>query len=220
MEHHRTDRLGILLDQFDLAREIAQARLDGLASPASLPEGAPLGSRTGDGPLTDEEYLWEPAPGAWSIRRRGEAASTRPFGPGQWQLDGATGDPDPTPVTTIAWRLGHLHSDVAGRWEWAFGERRRDPHQLVDFSPSAAVALERFWATMDRWRANVAAMTGEQLDTVGFGQYPYGSDPEVPFITVIAEANLELIHHMAEIALLRDLYRTRPTDRPRRPPAE
>jgi DinB superfamily len=220
MEHHRTDRLGILLDQFDLAREIAQARLDGLTSPASLPEGAPLGSRTGDGPLTDEEYLWEPAPGAWSIRRRGEAASTRPFGPGQWQLDGATGDPDPTPVTTIAWRLGHLHSDVAGRWEWAFGERRRDPYQLVDFSPSAAVALERFWATMDRWRANVAATTGEQLDTVGFGQYPYGSDPEVPFITVIAEANLELIHHMAEIALLRDLYRTRPTDRPRRPPAE
>ena len=140
-------------------------------------------------------------------RRGGLAAAVRA---GDWQLDGATGDPDPTPVTTIAWRLGHLHSDVAGRWEWAFGERRRDPHQLVDFSPWAVVALERFWATLDRWRASVAAMTGEQLDTVGFGQYPHGSDPEVPFITVIAEANLELIHHMAEIALLRDLYRTRP----------
>jgi hypothetical protein len=72
------------------------------------------------------------------------------------------------------------------------------------------VALERFWAMMDRWRASVAAMTPEQLDTVGFGQYPHGSDPEEPFITVIAEANIELIHHMAEIALLRDLYRTRP----------
>ena len=211
MEDHRTDRLGVLLDQLDRAREMAQARLDGLASPASLPEGAPLPPRKGDGPLTDEEYLWEPAPGAWSLRRRGEAMSPRPFGPGEWLLDSAPGDPDPTPVTTIAWRLGHLHTDFAARWEWTFGERRWPPAQLVDFSPSAAVALERFWATMDRWRASVAAMTDEQLDTVGFGQSPITSDPEVPFITAIWEANVELIHHMAEIALLRDLYRTRPT---------
>ena len=208
---HRTDRLGVLLDQLDFAREIAQARLDGLVSPASLPKGEPLPPRTGDGPLTNEEYLWKPAPGAWSIRRRGEAASPRPFGPGGWQLDGATGDPDPTPVTTIAWRLGHLHSDFAGRWEWTFGERRRPPDQLVDFSPSAAVALERFWVQMDRWRDSVAAVTPEQLDTVGFGQCPWTDDAEVPFITVIWEANIEFIHHMAEIALLRDLYRTRST---------
>jgi DinB superfamily len=120
------------------------------------------------------------------------------------------GDPDPTPVTTIAWRLGHLHVCFAGDWEWTFGERRRPPDQLVDFSPSAAVALERFWAMLDRWRGSVAAVTAEQLDTVGFGQNPWSSAPEEPFITVIAAANMELIHHMAEIALLRDLYRTRP----------
>ena len=101
--------------------------------------------------------------------------------------------------------------DFAGTWEWTFGGRRQPPAELVDFSPSAAVALERFWATMDRWRDSVAAMTGEQLDTVGFGQNPNSSAPEEPFITVIAGANTELIHHMAEIALLRDLYRTRPT---------
>lgn len=187
---HRTDRLGVLLDQLDFAREIVQAC---------------------DGPLTDEEYLWEPAPGAWSIRRRGEAASPRPIGPGEWQLDDAPGDPDPTPVTTIAWRLGHLHWCFAGEWEWAFGERRRPPAELVDFSPSAAVALERLWAAVDRWRDSVAAMTDEQLDTVGFGQNPNSSAPEEPFITVIAASNIELIHHMAEIALLRDLYRARPT---------
>jgi hypothetical protein len=49
MDHQRTDprtdRLGVLLDQLDFAREIAQARLDGLASPASLPKGAPLAPR-------------------------------------------------------------------------------------------------------------------------------------------------------------------------------
>ena len=206
---HRTDRLGVLLEQFDLTYQIARARLDGLVSPASLDKGAPLAPRQGDGPLADEEYLWEPVPGAWSLRRRGQAASQRPSGPGEWQLDDAVGDPDPTPVTTIAWRLGHLHLGFAGYWEWTFGERRRSPAELVDFSPSAAQALERFWAAADRWRASLAAVTPEQLDTVGFCQNPNSSAPEEPFITVVAAVNLEFIHHMAEIALLRDLYRTR-----------
>ena len=214
MEDHRadlrTDRLGVLLDQFDIARQIAQARLEGLVSPASLPKGASLAPRQGGGQLTDEEYLWEPTPGAWSIRRRGEAVSPRPVGPGEWQIDSASGDPDPTPVTTIAWRLGHLHWCFAGDWEWTFGERRRPPAELVDFSPSAAVALERLWAALDRWRDSVASVTDEQLDTVGFGQNPNSDAAELPFIAVIWAGNVELIHHMAEIALLRDLYRTRP----------
>ncbi|MEU6665969.1 DinB family protein [Streptomyces sp. NPDC046727] len=231
-EGARTDRLGLLLDQFDHARETAQARLAG---------------------LSDEEYLWEPVPGCWSIRRRGEATTPRAFGPGEWVLDlGApdipaseyaevarqaadgmtvtkiaedwsvsverveqilahTGEPEPdeSPVTTIAWRLGHLHFHFAGGWEWTFGERRQEPKLLVDFTPSAALAVERFWSLIDRWRDSLAALTEEQLDTVGFSQYPYSNDAEYPFVSVLAGANLEFIHHMAEIALLRDLWRTR-----------
>lgn len=135
-EGARTDRLGLLLEQFDQAREMARVRLMGLG---------------------DEEFLWEPAPGSWSIRRRGEAVTPRAFGPGEWLLDqGApdippseyaevarqaaggmtvdkiaddwsvtverveevlarTGEPEPddAPVTTIAWRLGHLHFHFA-----------------------------------------------------------------------------------------------------------
>ena len=228
----RTDRFGLLLDQFDCAREMAQVRLTGLG---------------------DEEYLWEPAPGSWSIRRRGEATTPRAFGPGEWVLDKGAADipaseyaevarqvaggmaiekvaedwsvsverveqvlahtgpvePDVSPVTTIAWRLGHLHSNFAGDWEWTFGERRRDPHELVDFTPSASLAVQRFWATVDRWRESVATVSDEQLDTVGFSQYPYGSNPDEPYIAVLWGINLELIHHMAEIALLRDLWRAR-----------
>ncbi|WP_328875973.1 DinB family protein [Streptomyces sp. NBC_00287] len=228
----RTDRLGLLIDQFDRAREMAQVRLAGLG---------------------DEEYLWEPASDCWSIRRRSEATTPRAFGPGEWVLDqGApeipaneyeevarqaaggmsvakiaddwsvsverveeilnhTGplEPDTSPVTTIAWRLGHLHFCFAGTWEWTFGERKQEPKSLVDFTPSAAVAAERFWAVMDRWRAGITALTDEQLDTVGFSQYPYGSDPDEPFISVLWGSNLEFIHHMAEIALLRDLWQAR-----------
>ncbi|MFD7053393.1 DinB family protein [Streptomyces mirabilis] len=226
----RTDRLGLLLSQFDQAREMAQVRLTGLG---------------------DEEYLWEPTPDCWSIRRRGEAATPRAFGPGEWVLDlgkadipaseyaevarqaaggmtvakiaddwsvsverveqilahTGTPEPDTTPITTIAWRLGHLHFHFAGGWEWTFGERRQEPKTLVDFTPSAAVALERFWALIDRWRDDVAALTDEQLDMVGFSQYPYASDPDDPYIAVLSGTNLEFIHHMAEIALLRDLWR-------------
>ncbi|MFI1221062.1 MULTISPECIES: DinB family protein [unclassified Streptomyces] len=228
----RTDRLSLLIDQFDQAREMAQVRLKGLG---------------------DEEYLWEPAPGSWSIRRREEAVTPRAYGPGAWVIDkGApkipaseyaeiarqqasgmsvakiakdwsvsverveevlahTGEPEPdvVPITTIAWRLGHLHSCYAGQWEWSFGERRREPNLLVDFTPSAALALERFWETIDRYRASLDTVTEEQLDTVGFSQYPYGSDPDDAYIGVVAGGNLEFIHHMAEIALLRDLWRAR-----------
>lgn len=228
----RTDRLGVLLDQFDMAAEAARVRLTGLG---------------------DEEYLWEPVEGCWSIRLRGEAVTPRAYGPGAWVIDKGAADipaseyaevarqaaggmtvakiaedwsvsverveqvlahtgavePDAAHVTTIAWRLGHLHSCFAGQYEWTFGERRRDPHLLVDFTPCAATALERFWALVDRWRERVAALTEEQLDTVGLSQYPYGSDPGDPFITVLAGANVELIHHMAEIGVLRDLWRSR-----------
>ncbi|WP_405770581.1 DinB family protein [Streptomyces sp. NBC_00080] len=231
-EGARPDRLGPLLDQFDQAREMAQVRLTGLG---------------------DEEYLWEPVPGCWSLRLRGEAATPRAFGPGEWVLDLGAADipaneyaevarqaadgmsvakiaedwsvgverveqilahtgapePDATPITTIAWRLGHLHFEFAGMWEWTFGERRRDPKLMVDFTPSAAPTLERFWAVIDRWRESVAGVTDEQLDTVGFSRYPYSNDRDYPYIGVLASANLEFIHHMAEIALLRDLWRSR-----------
>ncbi|KND43164.1 MULTISPECIES: DinB family protein [Streptomyces] len=227
-----SDRLGLLLDQFDQADEMARVRLAGLG---------------------DAEYLWEPVPGCWSVRRRGEATTPRAFGPGEWVLDlGApdipaseyaevarqaaggmsvaaiaedwsvsverveevlahTGSPEPdrTPVTTIAWRLAHLHVQFAGGWEWTFGGRRQDPRLAVDFQPSAASALDRFWPVVDRWRASVAGVTDEQLDTIGFSQYPYGSAPHDPFVGVLAGSNLEFIHHMAEIALLRDLWRAR-----------
>ena len=228
----RTDRLSMLLEQFDKAREMAQVRLKGLG---------------------DEEYLWEPAPDCWSLRRRSDAVTPRAFGPGEWVLDLGAADipaseytevarqaadgmtvakiaedwsvtvervqqilahegepePDTTPITTIAWRLGHLHFQFAGAWEWTFGERRQDPKQMVDFSPSAALTLDHLWPVIDRWRAAVATVTEDQLDAVGFSQYPYGSDPDDPYVAVVAGSNLEFIHHMAEIALLRDLWRAR-----------
>jgi hypothetical protein len=172
----RTDRLGLLLDQFDSSCEIGRERLEG---------------------LTDEEHLWEPAPGAWSIR---------PDASGTWAMEVVRPAPDPPPLTTIAWRLAHLHEGFAARWEWTFGAYR-DP--VVGLSPSASAAVDALWAVLARWRDSVAALTNEQMDTVGFGRFPHGLDPTLPFIAIVWWTNRELIHHLAEAALLRDLWRAR-----------
>jgi hypothetical protein len=49
------------------------------------------------------------------------------------------------------------------------------------------------------------------LDMVGRSTYPYGSDSDDRFIDIVWWVNQELLHHGAEIALLRDLYRERRT---------
>jgi hypothetical protein len=49
--------------------------------------------------LSDEEYLWEPVPGCWTIR---------PGADGTWTADWPLPRPSPEPFTTIAWRLWHL----------------------------------------------------------------------------------------------------------------
>jgi hypothetical protein len=43
--------------------------------------------------------------------------------------------------------------------------------------------------------------------TGGWGRA--GSDPEEPFVDVVWWVDQEVLHHAAEIALLRDLYRAR-----------
>ena len=183
----RTDRVGLLLAQLETSVQITRDRLTG---------------------LTDDEYFWEPAPGAWSVRRPGESTAPEPLGPGEWLLDWGR-RPDPEPVTTIAWRLGHLISMFHGRYDWTFGTRSIPLDRDTDFSPSADGALAQLWAAAERWGTGVAGLTDEQLDTVGFGQWPGGLDPKLPIISIVWWLNREFIHHAAEVALLRDLHARR-----------
>ena len=54
--------------------------------------------------LTDEEYLWEPVDECWSVRPRGSSDAPVQAGTGDWTIDFAFPEPEPAPVTTIAWR--------------------------------------------------------------------------------------------------------------------
>jgi len=183
----RTDRLGVLIDQLVDSKELSAGRLEGISA---------------------AEFLWEPVGGMWSVRPRDESTTPDAYGPGEWVLDHDRSiDPFAAgPVTTIAWRIGHLTSGFAGRWEWTFGERRIEPKLLVEFTPNPELAMDALWRWVDRWAESLETLTAEQLDVPGFGAYPYGLDPQIPFIGIIRWTNRELIHHLSEVALLRDLY--------------
>src|SRR2546429_5641890 len=58
--------------------------------------------------LTDEEYLWEPVAGCWSIRRRED---------GVWRAGWPLPPPPPAPLTTLSPRPSHpiaLYSEGPG----------------------------------------------------------------------------------------------------------
>ena len=63
--------------------------------------------------LTDHEYFWEPVAGLLEhpASRRGGAM---PVGTGDFTIDFDFPEPSPPPVTTIAWRLGHVIVGVLG----------------------------------------------------------------------------------------------------------
>ena len=74
--------------------------------------------------LTDEEYLWEPGPGAWNLRPREQQRTGRGRGAGGWVCEFEPRDPQPAPLRTIAWLMWHLSEMCLGRADWTNGEHR------------------------------------------------------------------------------------------------
>ncbi|MFF3316156.1 DinB family protein [Streptomyces sp. NPDC003035] len=199
-------RLIPLLDQFDFAQLRLRQRIAG----PFVDSGN--GTDVEVGELTDEEYLSEPVPGCWSVRRRADGPGPRATvltGTGDWGRD-ATPPPHPAPppFTTLAWRLSHLSELMTLRADHTDGSHSltRDDYRI---SGDAASAIAAFDAGADAWREALLAADDTALDTVGHSTYPHGSDPEDPFLDVVWWVNQELLHHGAEIALLRDLHRAR-----------
>jgi hypothetical protein len=195
-----------LLAQFDWARERLTDRMTG-------PDGdSGTGVRIEIPAMADSEYLWEPVPNCWSIRPRAAGPGPRAtvlVGAGGWGRDSAIPAPPwPPPFTTIAWRLGHLSEMLTLRADYTVGSHAltRDDYQ---FSGEAAGALAAFEAAAIAWRAALTSADDAALDMVGRSTYPYGSDSDELFIDIVWWVNQELLHHGAEIALLRDLYRER-----------
>ncbi len=154
--------------------------------------------------LTDDEYFWEAAPGCWSIRRRGESTAPKSVGAGEFTFEYAYPAPDPAPVTTIAWRLAHIIVGCFGaRTHSHFGGPAAD-WQTWEYAGTAAEALRQLDATHAAWVQGVRGLGAEGLaQAAGPAEGPYAS---APLAELVLHINREVIHHGAEIALLRDLY--------------
>ena len=157
--------------------------------------------------LTDDEYLWEPAPNCWNVRRRDPAAQAPQPGSGPWTVDFEFPEPDPPPVTTIGWRLAHVIVGVFGmRVASHFG----GPPIGYDDFPYAGTADEAL-AQLDDvhagWSAGVGGLDDAALARpVGPAE---GMWAEHTMSELVLHINREAIHHAAEVLLLRDLYRSR-----------
>ena len=157
--------------------------------------------------LTDDEYFWEPAPGAWNVRPRGTSTAPVQAGSGAFTSDFAFPPAEPAPVTTIAWRLAHVIVGVFGaRVASHFGGPAFDYHGH-HYAGTAAEALHQLDEIHDAWVSGVRALDADALARpVGDAEGPWA---EHPMATLILHIHREAIHHGAEIALLRDLYPTR-----------
>ena len=154
--------------------------------------------------LTDDEYLWEPAPGSWSVRPRGTGTAPVQAGSGTMTIDFAVPVTDTAPFTTIAWRLGHVIVGVlAVRNASHFGRAATD-YQSFEYAPTAAAALAQLDEEYATWLAGVESLGEAGLARpCGDAEGPYA---ELPLAALVLHINRELIHHGAEILLLRDLF--------------
>ena len=154
--------------------------------------------------LTDEEYFWEPAEGCWNLRHRGTSPAPMAVGAGDFTIDFAYPEPVPPPVTTVAWRLGHILVGVLGsRNASHFGGPPADC-ETFDYPGTAAGALSLLDEYYARWMDAVQALGDKGLaQPCGPAEGPFA---DRSMGTLVLHINREMIHHLAEIALLRDLF--------------
>ena len=160
--------------------------------------------------LTDEEYFFDPSgDGAiWTVHPRTPDGQTPPTsmqgGSGEMVIDFEVPEPDPAPLTTIAWRLGHVIVGVlAMRSHSHFGGPPAD-YMSWEYAATAEEALAQFDREYARWIEGVRTWDEDDLQVAaGEAEGPFAASSRA---TLVAHIHRELIHHLAEIALLRDLW--------------
>lgn len=150
------------------------------------------------GGIGDTEFAWEPMPGSWTIREQPD---------GTFAADGndeSGSHAYPPPLTTLAWRVWHiidvLEADRTATWLGVHVEAERPP-----LPGTATDALDRLDRAAALWHERLSSLDDDGLAVqVGAVGGHYGDASRNSFALHIID---ELIHHGAEVALLRDLYR-------------
>lgn len=154
--------------------------------------------------LTDEELFWEPAPGCWTVHPEAE---------GSWVWDHVTPDPEPPPLTTIAWRVAHIAGHRSTGPDGGNDSRlrpwlglqplpAREDYGLPTDAASAVAMVER--AASELHDALSEVSEDELWKPIGpIGGFYANHTRVAAFLHGLDE----LVHHAAEIALMRDLFR-------------
>jgi hypothetical protein len=138
--------------------------------------------------LTDDEYLWQPVSGSLTVD-------------GETNRVVRTG---PVNFSTIAWRLCHVIDTLREErnWRWLGREAPAvsvDVHRLR--AADAVAQLDAAWAAWSELTASVSI--DEMWQPIGEVGGPFADRERFTFVLHVID---ELIHHSAEIGVLRDLY--------------
>lgn len=143
--------------------------------------------------LSDHEFFWTPVPKCWTVHQDVD---------GIWLVDYALPEPDPSPFTTIAWKIAHLasckimyhnHAFAAGDLSW----------EELDIPHTAADAID--WLKDGHARLKSALAGLEDADLEPMRMTNWGE--ELPTWRIFWVMIAHDLQHGAEIGCLRDLYR-------------
>ncbi|MGI9596469.1 MAG: DinB family protein, partial [Acidimicrobiales bacterium] len=134
--------------------------------------------------LGDDEFLWEPVDGCWTIR---------PVD-GRYVAD-FVAMADPPPFTTIAWRLWHIGPDCLDSYaRRAFG--RPGPRPESEFVGTASEAVADLERALDNFVAGFVALGDGVWAPLG---PEFGPFAEASYVDLLLHAHREVVHHGAEI---------------------
>lgn len=160
--------------------------------------------------LTDDEYFFSPVTDAWSVRPRGTSTAPIQAGAGEFTIDYGFPEPVPTPFTTIAWRLGHVIVGVLATRNAAHFGAPAAAYETWEYAGDARTAFDQLSTQLHTWLDGVRGLDDAALIRPVGPAEPY---PDAPMAELVLHINRELIHHLSEVCLLRDLYlHTHPTN--------
>ena len=146
--------------------------------------------------MTDAEYLWEPVRDVLTVRADEHGAFRADPAPRP--------EPVPAPVATIAWRMWHIARDCLRTYRIRFLRTLPEGGDRHAFPGTAAEGVRALRSEWDAFRDDVAAMSDAELMTLmGPHALSYAEDT---YVALVLHALDEIIHHSAELGLLRDLY--------------
>lgn len=166
--------------------------------------------------LTQEEFDWEPHPGAWGIRRREECATRDATGAegsewvadNDWEIAAAADRGDLIqPMTTIGWLLNHIGAapGAVAELEIVGGSTVPTPHVYEQMWGRAIIPTvdEAVARLNDGWTALEGALrtSNDAALERNYDGHPWKRGD----LAVTAMLN-EVSHHGTQICMLRDLF--------------